>query len=681
MLTLGAPLAIHASPAAAAPVAYVVTSTLDPGDGTCDADCTLREAINAANAHPNGGGRDEIHFAIPEAGVHVITPVNTPLPPITNPVVIDGYTQPGSSPNTEMNGEDARIRIEIADSPADGLTIRAGDSVVRGLAIVTSFGDGIRVESSGGVEIQGNYLGWSVARHQAAGNVGDGVSLDGGDAHLVGGISPGERNVISDQSSDGVRVAAGSDGDVIQGNHIGTNPSGTVPAGNLLTGIRVLGSDALIGGAADGAGNVIWGNGSDVEDPNPGIGVGAGTGNRISGNSIYANQTLGIDLGQDGVTANDSGDGDSGANKQQNYPVLLDAARGPVHTLASGSLDSAPSKTYRLEFFDNQDCDGTGHGEGQTFLGAKNVTTDGTGQGSFSAMLAGAPVGDYVTATATDPEGNTSEFSQCVQVTQAPVLAFTSDRSGNRDVWAMTAAGLDQTNLTRSASSADYEPSLGADGRIAFTSTRDGNREIYVMNADGTGLQRITKSPAGDYGPSFGPNGVIAFTSDRKGNRDIWLYEPNTDGPAFVTRLTNDPAGDYDPAFLPGGQIAFTSTRSGNEDIWTMDANGNGLSQVTTDPASDYEPAPTPYGPIMWTSTRDGSRQIYQSAGESDSRLTDLGHAAFEPTYNSQGSLDFTSTRMGSRDIYRFDPEGPAQRLTTDPRADYEASGRVIQVT
>ena len=126
------------APLAMAGLTFTVNSTADPGSGICDVtECTLREAITAANA---AAGSDTIAFDIPGAGPHTITPV-TPLPTITSPVVIDGYTQSGASANTLPDDDNAVLMIELNGSVATSLgavsllNITAGSSTVRGLVI------------------------------------------------------------------------------------------------------------------------------------------------------------------------------------------------------------------------------------------------------------------------------------------------------------------------------------------------------------------------------------------------------------------------------------------------------------------------------------------------------------------------------------------------------------------
>lgn len=140
----------------------------------------------------------------------------------------------------------------------------------------------------------------------------------------------------------------------------------------------------------------------------------SGSANPILTNSIFSNGTLGIDLGTTGVTPNDARDADSGANNLQNFPVLTSVtSAGSIQ----GTLDSTASTTFTVEFFASSECDPSGSGEGQRYLGAAVVTTDASGHASFTASLGALPAGAPVaTATATGPAGNTSELSACQNV-------------------------------------------------------------------------------------------------------------------------------------------------------------------------------------------------------------------------------------------------------------------------
>jgi titin len=205
----------------------------------------------------------------------------------------------------------------------------------------------------------------------------------------------------------------------VEGNLIGTDPSGTASLGNVLDGVLFQSgpSSDPVGGTVTG--NIIAFNGA------AGVAVGpdrndTSSGDRITRNSIHDNGGLGIDLGSDGVTPNDPGDADSGPNGLQNFPVLTSAVSSGATLAVSGTLESAPNTTFAVEFFSNSSCDSSGFGEGQSFLGTVSVTTDAAGRATFQANVPAPSGAGFVTATATDPAGNTSEFSACRHLAVGP---------------------------------------------------------------------------------------------------------------------------------------------------------------------------------------------------------------------------------------------------------------------
>ena len=185
-----------------------------------------------------------------------------------------------------------------------------------------------------------------------------------------------------------------------------------------------------------GAANAISGNGG------AGIAIyNASTGNRISGNSITGNNGLGIDLWNDGVTANDPNDADPGPNNLQNFPVLTDPATLGLGTTINGTLNSTANTAFRIEFFASPAGDPTGYGEGQNFIGAISVTTNAGGSATIAATLpAIVPLNQKISATATDPAGNTSEFSQNITVSPTPATPD-SDSDGIPDAWMLAKFG------------------------------------------------------------------------------------------------------------------------------------------------------------------------------------------------------------------------------------------------
>ena len=336
--------------------------------------------------------------------------------------------------------------------------------------------NGIFVSGTGtGNQIQGNYIGTNAAGTAAIPNQNNfGIAITA-PSTTVGGTTPGARNIISGNRATGIYFASSAQGCQILGNFIGTNATGTAAVPNGIDGIDT-GSNGTVGGTVPGAGNIISGNGAsgistggtgnliqgnfigtDISG-NPlgnrdGVvfssgtqnnlvgGTVTGSGNVIAynringvmvvgnafdltvnrssvlGNSIYSNSSLGIDLNGDGVTPNDVGDGDTGGNNLQNFPVLTAASGSSGSFNMQGSLNSVANTTFRIEFFGNDVCDASGYGEGKVYLDFMNVTTDASGNASFNKTLTTQPINNIITSTATRLAAgvptDTSEFSAC----------------------------------------------------------------------------------------------------------------------------------------------------------------------------------------------------------------------------------------------------------------------------
>jgi hypothetical protein len=293
-----------------------------------------------------------------------------------------------------------------------------GTTPAKGNLISGNGGSGILLnEPSAGNLVQGNYIGTDVNGTADLGNEASGVIVEGGSGNRIGGglfdpVDGGGGNVISGNGGVGVLLTEGegpsADDNDILANRIGVDKNDSGALGNGEEGIRIHGGTNNVIGAAPHAGNVIAHNAGDGVAVESGVG-GPGTGNELRANSIFENGGLGIDLLPDGVTANDAGDGDTGANKLQNFPVLTSLLGGAV----TGTLSGTPTTEYTVELFRIDACDGSGNGEGKTSLGTKALTTDGNGAGAYSETIADVPANQLLSATATDPAGNTSEFSAC----------------------------------------------------------------------------------------------------------------------------------------------------------------------------------------------------------------------------------------------------------------------------
>jgi uncharacterized repeat protein (TIGR01451 family) len=321
---------------------------------------------------------------------------------------------------------------------SDGVNMLSGASDIINCSVGgATAGAGNLISSNGGAGvqfigvgtnnlIQGNLIGTDVTGTLARGNSFSGVALTDAASSTVGGTVAGSGNIISGNGLEGISVnSAASTGNLIKGNKIGTQTNGSSPLPNSANGVTIMNSASnnVVGGAT-GEGNIIAFN------PGAGVMVESGTGNAIQSNSIFSNGGLGIDLAPAGVTPNDTGDPDTGANNKQNFPIITAAngvSGGGVNVV--GTLNSNASATFTLHFYSNASCDSSGNGEGQTLLGSGAVTTNASGNATFNFNLTGsASLGQSITATATNSQGNTSEFSACA-VYGAADLAITKTAS------------------------------------------------------------------------------------------------------------------------------------------------------------------------------------------------------------------------------------------------------------
>jgi Calx-beta domain/IPTL-CTERM motif len=354
--------------------------------------------------------------------------------------------------------------------------------------------DGVDMAPSGGV-LQGNFIGTDVTGSTALGNGNFGVVVVGSNT-LVGGLAAGAGNLVSGNTSIGIGIAVGATGNTIQGNRVGTDATGTVAVGgHSAAGIEVDASNNLIGGTAAGAGNTVAFN------LGHGVRVGNGTGSAIEGNSIFANGGLGIKLdGGLGPIINDPGDADTGANNFQNYPVLTAASVNAGSATISGTLNSAAGTNFRVEFFASAVCEpfNLSHGEGQSFIGFANVATDAGGNASFGPVLFAAPAGQAViTATATDPLNNTSEFSVCVAATAPPlpslsinnVSANEGDSGTTPFAFTVTLSAASASTVTVNYATANVTATAGTDyvaasGMLSFAPGVTTQPVTVLVNGD-----------------------------------------------------------------------------------------------------------------------------------------------------------------------------------------------------
>jgi hypothetical protein len=272
--------------------------------------------------------------------------------------------------------------------------------------------------------VQGNFVGTNNAGTAAIPN-GFGVEIQNGATNnTIGGTDFSAGNVISGNTGAGIVIAShGTTGNLVQGNAIGTNLRGTgiMPNGNGVV-VESQASGNFIGSTLNGSagGNIIaYNTVAGVEIG--GTATDKAVNNAVLSNFIFGNGGLGIDLGADGVTANGSAPR-TGPNNFQNYPVLTGFSSNS--RIITGTLGgSLPNSLYRIEFFGSASVDASGHGQGQDYLGFVAVRTDNSGNAAFSFNVVGPTNFPFISTTATDPNGNTSEFSDAplsVTLTMGP---------------------------------------------------------------------------------------------------------------------------------------------------------------------------------------------------------------------------------------------------------------------
>ncbi|MEM7482700.1 MAG: hypothetical protein AAF481_16100 [Acidobacteriota bacterium] len=403
---------------------FVIDSTGDAGDAnlkdnacaTAGSVCTLRAAIEQANASI---GQQRLTFALP--GGNTFQPAS-PLPTVTDPIHIDGNTQTPQGV-VEIDGSSAGASV-------DGLLVTAGGSEIGGLVINRFDGNGIHLSGGSGNIIERNRIGTDQSGLLDRGNTLAGVQVSNSADNIIGALRPGGGNVLSGNRF-GLRLTgSGSSGNLIFGNTIGLSVYNQGPLGNDRHGIVIVNgasrnviNDGVPRGVIirDMTANFIAHNGRD------GISVLGGTRNDIYANRIFDNGGLGIDLSNDGVTPNDAGDGDSGPNNLQNFPVILNVDVQATKTVITGTLDLGFGfdQSFLIDVYANTACDPSGHGEGERHYKPFTLTTQPNGDWTVEVLTLFQP-GEAVTATATRLE-STSEFSACFTVPTPPTQPGPAD--------------------------------------------------------------------------------------------------------------------------------------------------------------------------------------------------------------------------------------------------------------
>ncbi len=626
------------------PAGFVVSSAADSGTGS------LRAALTSANSNL---GADTITFNI--AGGQAMIALATSLPALTEHVAIDATTQPGyvGVPRVILDGAATGASANGLVFQNDNY-----GSSVKGLALVGFGGAAIRTigtsptVGAGAMTIQGNYIGLLPDGVTAKGN-GIGIWLDSttflAENSIIGGSIAGQGNVISGNST-GIYLRSWVN--FILGNLIGTNAAGTASVPNQI-GIKLSGIQNTVGGVNSSDGNLISGNsvagievGGSVETsilgnkigtnltgtqglPNgvgisvgtaPSLGAGAtyiggvqsGAGNIIAfnqgpgiaiyaksfdtgilGNSIFNNGGLGIDLTGTSTPDGASPNGNIGQGYQR-PPVLNNAKSVAGGTTVDGTFIGEANANYRIEFFANSTADASGYGEGATYLGSVNATTNGSGQGVFNTTVLSASAGSMVSAIASverPPSGGfmkrweSSEFSFAQALSgsgstggsASGIVFFDANRNGQRDNNEIAEAGVTvfiDTNNDGKLGAGELSVVTNSSGAFTLTSVTNGSVSIRQILRNGqfaSTANPVQLSLVGGNAVTlnFGSTSVFVAGSGAGTAATVQVYNPDGSSRGTIT-----PYG----SFAGGVRVA------------TGDVDGDGVPDIITAPGAGGGP-------------------------------------------------------------------------------------------
>jgi len=428
--------------------------------------------------------------------------------------------------------------VEVRD--ASNNTI-GGPSFAGRNIISSNYGGGIVIRGSSASKniIEGNYVGLNAFGKNALANSYSGVTLQDAPANIIGGTTTGARNVISGNEQSGILILGPSaTGNQVLGNRIGTNATENGFLPNGLDGVSIgfapgnsIGQipTGTLGRCVDTC-NLIAGNKQN------GVSVFGNSASQdaIRGNSIHNNGYLGIDLGLDGVTPNHIPDSDTGPNHLMNFPGITSLQYDGANTIIKGKLPTSNPTTTIVDLYANGNYDPSGFGEGQIYLGSAKPDSNG----EFTLSSSGQLPYSFVTATATDSTGSTSEFSlvcggqfaasstagvvvcdnfsttfppfQDTTVPSAPPpppppLPGNSSSHGPGTTSQLPFAPLScgagsVIDMSCNTKSDSYDPQIAASGSdvyVAWSSYRD----LNTLHAQGDLLLRVSR----DKGATFGP--------------------------------------------------------------------------------------------------------------------------------------------------------------------------------
>ncbi len=266
-----------------------------------------------------------------------------------------------------------------------------------------------------------------------------------------------------------------------------------------------------------------------------------------------------------------------------------------------------------------------------------------------------------------------------------------------------------QLAMNLSAGQASGEAARIPSGLLAFSSSRTGNADIFAIHADGTGLIQLTSSPAHESEPSWSPDGAhlvyvaqhsrwMLFTSSQYGEHEEQLttwsgwspaWSPNGQWIAYSTGSTISmvsSSGEENqslaqgrncglPSWSPDGQsLVFNMAANGNDDIYILSLTDGGIAQVTDDPAQDFAASWSPDGQrLVFASDRDGDLEIctMRTDGSDLVQLTHNDVVDMLPAWSPDGQwIAYVSETDGNPEIYIISADGARTFRVTDSPGD-----------
>ena len=543
----------------------VVTSTADSGVGT------LRDAILCANARP---GLDTITFAIAGAGVKTIT-LASALPDITDPVLIDGYTQPSSAANTLSIGDNATLLIEVNGATFGGFHFVTGStgSTLRGL-VINRCDSAVWVQAPN-CTITGNFIGTNALGTVALPN-NKGISVQGVSGALIGGTATSARNVISGNTLHGIELVSSATGNSIQGNYIGLNAAGTAALPNTGRGIDMTSSSNTnaVGGIAVGAGNVVSGNGMD------GIRIQT-TGNTILGNYVGLNGagTAAIGNAYSGIELQNGSNVVGGSVAGSANVVSGNAASGI--TIVGGSSNSVKGNLVGTNAAGTALLGNVGFGVqvssatnsvGGTVAGEGN-TIAGNGGGGIYVSGTSAQAVSLIRNSIYDNTGLGIDIGTVIGLSPNDGAVGASQSNNGIDYPIFTSVSLSGTNLTVA----------GIVGNNYAGSGTFASATVEVFAADNT--------PTDQSGP--------VTTSDSQAI-------PHGEGRLYLGTLTADSLGKFSGTLsLTAGQISAWTTLLGSAPSSASPVTGTASDAAGNTSEFGVVGPPLSIGNLVWSDTNN----------------------------------------------------------------------------